>query len=225
MISLKKTQRKKDFVLTGLMAKGYDYYIRELRLAEIINYADIVSGHASPGGKILEVAPGSGHLSIELAKRNFVVAGVEISNDCVKIEKRNAEEAGVKIDFLQGNASALTQLDNIFDFIICSEAFRYFKEPLKTLNEMHRVLKPGGAVLIIDMNRDATNEDIDKEIQKINMKKMKKRDIWFFKMLFKTLRRGAYAKCEFEELITETNFFSHKIEKHKEIGLSVWLYK
>ena len=37
-----------------------------------------------------------------------------------------------------------------------SEAFKNFKEPLKALKEMHRVLKPGGIALIMDLNRKAS---------------------------------------------------------------------
>ena len=44
--------------------------------------------------------------------------------------------------------------DNSFDFIICTAAFKNFKEPLRALNQMCRVLKSGGNALIVDMNRD-----------------------------------------------------------------------
>ena len=222
MISMKKSRRKKDMAINGVMAKWYDKNTRKSRLAEMNEYADVVSFNAQAGAEVLEVAPGPGYLSIELARRGFVVTGLEISEDFVAIEKRNAKEADVRVDFLQGNASALPLADCTFDFIICSAAFKNFKEPLKAMNEMHRVLKPDGRALIIDMNNDATKEDIEAEIQKSDMKGF---DRWFVKLSFKTfLKSGAYTKAGFEELIAQTPFLSHKIEKHG-IGFYVWLYK
>ena len=174
-------------------------------------YADIVSSHAEKGAAVLEVAPGPGYLAIELARRGFKVTGVEISRDFVEIENRNAQEFGVEVDFKHGNASALPLPDVSFDFIICSAAFKNFSEPLKALNEMHRVLKPGGTALIIDMNRDATNMDIENQINKTNMKGF---DRLFVRFSFKTfLKSGAYTQEGFEELISKTAFDRHKIKK------------
>jgi len=221
MAFMKKVRRKKDIGITGGMAKWYDKNTRKSRLAEMNEYADIVSSHAEAGAKVLEIAPGPGYLSIELAKRGFAVTGVEISEDFIAIEKRNAEESNVKVDFKQGNVSNMPLPNDAFDFIICSAAFKNFGEPLKALNEMHRVLKSNGTALIIDMNYNATKEEIEAEIKKSGMKGF---DRWFVKLAFKTfLKNGAYTKSEFEELITQTAFASHKIQKQG-ICLWVWLY-
>jgi len=218
---MKNARRKKDLGITGGMAKWYDKNTRKSRLAEMAEYADIVSSCAEMGAQVLEIAPGPGYLSIELAKRGFNVTGVELSGDFVAIEKRNADEAGVKVDFRQGNASDIPLPNGAFDFIICSAAFKNFSEPLKALNEMHRVLKPAGKALIIDMNHDATKEDIEAQLNKSDMAGF---DRWFVKLSFRTfLKGGAYTKNGFEELIAQTEFASHRIEKDG-IGFQVWLY-
>ena len=49
--------------------------------------------------------------------------------------------------------------DNAFDFSFCSWSFKNFKEPLKALNEVYRVLKPGGKALIVDLNLAATTDE------------------------------------------------------------------
>jgi len=219
---MKKARQKKDLGITGKYAKWYDKMSRKSRLNEMREYADIVSGYAEKGAKVLEIAPGPGYLSIELAKYGFAVTGVELSEDFVVIEKQNAAEADVIVDFKQGNASALPLPDGTFDFIICTAAFKNFNEPLKALKEMHRVLKQGGTALIIDMNRKATKEDIEYEVQKSDMKGFNR---WFVKLSFKTfLKSGAYTKEEFEELITQTSFDKSEIKKIG-MGFQVWLYK
>lgn len=203
----------------GLTAKWYDRNSRKSRLAEMHAYANEAAAHVSKGANILEVAPGPGYLSIELARKGFNVTGVEISADFVKIEKNNAKEAKVSVDFKEGNASNLPCEDNYFDFIICSAAFKNFKEPVKALCEMHRVLKEGGTALIIDMNRGCTNEDIENEVKRAGMKGFDKH---FVKFSFKTfLKQGAYTKEEFETLIKETPFKNYKIRKD---GISLYVY-
>ncbi|WP_018393177.1 MULTISPECIES: class I SAM-dependent methyltransferase [Bacillaceae] len=215
-------RKKKDVGIYGFTAKWYDKNTRKSRLSEMHGYADIVSNHVENGGSVLEVAPGPGYLSIELSKRGYSVTGVEISQDFVDIEKKNAIEFGVDIDFKQGNASKLPCFDEMFDFVICSAAFKNFKEPVKALCEMQRVLKPGGKALIIDMNRALTSADIEREIIKLGMKGF---DRWFVKLAFKTfLRQSAYTIDAFEGLIAQTTFNRHEIKKDG-ISLFVWLYK
>jgi ubiquinone/menaquinone biosynthesis C-methylase UbiE len=195
MTYMEKARKKKDLAITGIMAKWYDKNTRLSRLAEMRGYADIVSGYADKGAAVLEVAPGPGYLSIELAKCGFAVTGVELSADFVEIEKRNAGEAGVSVDFKQGNASDLPLPDASVDFIICSAAFKNFSEPLKALKEMYRVLKRHGAALIIDMNRDCTKSDIEHEIEKTGVKGF---DKWFTMLSFQTfLKNGAYTQQGF----------------------------
>ncbi|MGE7759634.1 class I SAM-dependent methyltransferase [Peribacillus sp. NPDC097895] len=219
---MKNMRKKKDVGIYGLTAKWYDKNSRKSRMAEMQRYAHEVASHVSKNANILEVAPGPGYLSIELAKEGFNLTGVEISPDFVEIEKNNAKEANVSVDFKEGNASNLPCEDNFFDYIVCSAAFKNFKDPVKALCEMHRVLKQGGTTLIIDMNYEATSDDIDNEVRKLGMKGF---DKYFVKFSFKTfLKKGAYTKEEFEEFLKETPFKNCKIKKEG-ISLYVYLYK
>jgi ubiquinone/menaquinone biosynthesis C-methylase UbiE len=219
---MRNSRKKKDMGITGWAAKWYDKNTRTSRLTEMRTYADLVGATVQKDAAVLEIAPGPGYLSIELAKRGFTVTGVEISADFVEIEKRNAREAGVDVDFRQGNASDLLLPDGQFDLTICSAAFKNFKEPLNALNEMHRVLKPGGIAIILDMNRESTKEDIAAELNKMDAKGF---DRWFVGLSFRTfLRNGAYTKVGFEELIAQTSFAHSDIQK-RGIGFEVRLYK
>lgn len=218
---MKNTRKKKDIGIYGLAAKWYDRNSRKSRLAEMRSYADLVEARTNKGAAILEVAPGPGYLSIELARRGFIVTGIDISQDFVEIAKRNATEAGVSVDFRQGNASAMTLPDSSFDFVVCSAAFKNFKEPVNALNEMYRVLKPDGTALILDMDHAATKEDIENEISQSGVKGF---DRLFVKLAFKTfLKSGAYTMEGFEELIAQTAFTRYEIIKSG-IGFQVWLY-
>lgn len=214
---MKNMRKKKDLGIYGATAKWYDKNSRKSRMAELQGYANEVASHVSKDAKILEIAPGPGYLSIELAKKGFEVTGVEISPDFVEIEKKNAESANVSVDFKEGNASSLPCDEDSFDFIVCTAAFKNFKNPVKALCEMHRVLKPGGTSLIIDMNHEASSEDMNNEV-----KNMKGFDKYFVKFAFKTfLKKGAYTKEDFEALLKETPFQDYQI---KVDGLSLYVY-
>ena len=75
-------------------------------------------------GKVLEIAPGPGYFCIELAKLgNFQITGLDISKSFVEIARKNAAKEGLKIDFREGNASAMPFADETFDFTFCQAAF------------------------------------------------------------------------------------------------------
>jgi len=114
------------------------------RIEELKSYAHEVAKSVKNGDSILEVAPGPGFLSIELAKMgSFNIYGLDISKDFVDIAKKNAKENGVTVNFQQGNVSRMPFSEDMFDFVICTAAFKNFKDPIKALNEIKRVLKPG----------------------------------------------------------------------------------
>lgn len=159
---------------------------------------------------VLEIAPGPGNLSIELAKlRNLKIIGLDISETFVAIARRNAHSAGVDVDFRQGNASALLFEKEKFNFLMCTSSFKNFSEPVKALNEMHRVLKPGGKAWISDLRRDVSDETIDSFVN--DTMKVKGFGGAFMKYTFKhSLRPRALTAMQFNELVALTPFNSRR---------------
>lgn len=201
-----------DLGINGVAARWYDGNSRKHRIAEMKGYAEEVARHLHDGSTVLEIAPGPGYLAIELAKLgNFRITGTDISSDFVRIAKRNAERAGVGIDFRQGNVSDMPFPDRTFDFIICTAAFKNFRDPGRALTEMHRVLKPEGEGLIIDLKRNVSNEDLDRLADDMKVKGI---EALFMKLTFKHfLRRGAYTKDEMERLVSRTAFSKADIKE------------
>src|SRR6266496_2042038 len=159
----------KGMAIEGPIATWYARNTRS-RIEEQRELARRIAERVPVGGRVLEVAPGPGYLSIELAKLGKCqVTGLDISETFVKIERQNAAEAGVKVDFNQGNAAAMPFDDNSFDFAVCVAAFKNFTQPVQALNEFYRILKPGGTALIVDLRRDASIEDINEEVKKMKL--------------------------------------------------------
>jgi ubiquinone/menaquinone biosynthesis C-methylase UbiE len=220
---MKLQRRFKDLGIEGASARWYDNNTKKHRLAEMKEYAKEVAAHIKDGSSVLEVAPGPGYLAIELAKLGkYKIMGLDISKDFVEIARRNAEEAGVDVEFRQGSVADIPSPNNTFDFVICTAAFKNFKEPLGALHQMYRVLRSGGTALIVDMNRNASNQQI--EVCTENMG-VKGREKLFMKLIFKYfLRNGAYTKDEFINLISKTAFKEYDI-KEKDIGFHIYLGK
>jgi len=216
-------RRFKDLGIEGTTARWYNNNTRKHRLEEMQEYAKEVGSHLSEGSRVLEIAPGPGYLSIELARSGkYSVVGMDISQDFVDIARENARQAGVDVEFLQGNASEIPLPDIAFDFIVCTAAFKNFKQPLKALNEMFRVLKSGSTALIIDMNADVTNQEIEVNTKNMGVKGF---EALFMKLTFKYfLRKGAYTKRGFADLISKTGFTQYDIRQNG-IGLYVYLRK
>jgi ubiquinone/menaquinone biosynthesis C-methylase UbiE len=219
-----RTMRQfKDLGIEGITARWYNNNTKKHRMPEMRGYAKEVSAYAKNGSSILEIAPGPGYLSIELAKLGqYKIVGVDISKDFVEIARKNAKEAGVDVEFHQGNAAGLPFSDDMFQFIICTAAFKNFKEPLKALQEMHRVLKPGGTALIVDMNRNISDQEIESLTTNMGVKGG---EALFMKLTFKHfLRKGAYSKDEFNNLISKTEFKEYDI-KESGVGFQIYLRK
>jgi ubiquinone/menaquinone biosynthesis C-methylase UbiE len=207
-----------DRGIEGIAAKWY-----AANTGEMMNqYADLarrVSAEIAPGSAVLEVAPGPGYFSIELAKLgSYNVTGVDISHSMVKIATRKAAEAGVHARFEQGSASNLPFPAASFDFLLCRAAFKNFAQPIEALKEMSRVLKRGGCALIIDLKRNASANEISKGIDEMHLS-------WFngllTKLVFRTmLIKSAYTREEFEQMIWEASFTDVKIEENY-MGLEI----
>ena len=174
-------------------------------------------------GKMLEIAPGPGYFCIELAKLgDYQITGLDISRSFVEIARRNAAEAGLKIDFRQGNASDMPFADNTFDFTFCQAAFKNFSEPVKAISEMYRVLRPGGTSVISDLRRDASAEEIEREIRGMGLGPINRMMVrWTFKNM---LLKSAYSVDEMRSMVARTPFKQCKIDVDG-VGFQVWLEK
>jgi ubiquinone/menaquinone biosynthesis C-methylase UbiE len=174
------------------------------------------------GSKVLEVAPGPGYLAIEIARlEKFEVTGLDISRTFVQIAREGAREAGVIVDFHQGDAALMPFADGSFDLIVCQAAFKNFNHPVGALDEMHRVLRGGGTAVIQDMSSQASHSDIEREVEAMQLGWMSS---FTTKATLEVLKRRAYSPARFKRLATESRFGTCEI-KSEGIGLEVRLKK
>ncbi len=212
----------RDRGIEGRMAKWYAATTFK-SLADFQQLARRIAGQLPQGGSVLEIAPGPGYLCIELAKLGpFAIRGVDLSQEMVKIAREKAAQAGVKADFEQGNASNLPYPRETFDFLVCRAAFKNFAKPVEALREMHRVLKPGGRGLIIDLRRDASWGDVSRAVDQMGLG-LVNRTVTRLTFRFMLLK-SAYAQEHFEQMLAQTEFGKVEIVRG-DIGLEVWMTK
>jgi ubiquinone/menaquinone biosynthesis C-methylase UbiE len=212
----------KGMAMEGAIATWYARNTRKL-MEDYRRDAKSVARRISEGASVLEVAPGPGYLSIELAKLgSYHITGLDISATFVDIARANAFEAGVDIYFRQGDVARMPFDDGVFDFIVCRAAFKNFAQPIPALDEMYRVLKPGGKASSADLRRDVSAQTIDQHVDDMGLRGINKLITrWVFKFM---LIKRAYSEDQFKDFVANSKFQTCKVQLDA-IGLEVLLEK
>src|SRR5579862_8925097 len=209
----------------GMEGAVANWYARNTRrdLADFQQLARRFARQMPHGSRVLEVAPGPGYLAIELAKLgDYRITGLDVSKTFVRIARDNAREAAVEGDFQLGNACAMPFADDSFDLILCRAAFKNFSQPLEALNEMHRVLRPGGRAVIVDLRKDVSMEDIDGYIKRTQLGAV---NAALYKIIFRyVLIPRAYSSGQFMELAVRSRFGGSQINA-EDLGFEITLTK
>ena len=112
----------------------------------------------SAGSKVLDVGCGIGGATFPLAEitgPSGLAAGIDISS--AMVEAANARSGGRPgIEFRHGEASAIPYPDHFFDAARSERVFLYLPDRLAAIREMKRVVKPGGAIALLDTELEST---------------------------------------------------------------------
>src|SRR6185503_3645322 len=99
-----------------------------------------------PGTKFLDVACGTGNVALPAARAGAVVTGVDIAPNLVEQARENARGEGVKIQFDEGDAEALSYNDASFDVVATMFGAMFAPRPELVAAELKRVTRPGGLI-------------------------------------------------------------------------------
>ncbi len=98
----------------------------------------------------LDVGTGPGQLAFYLAEAGFNVTGLDISPQMISRAQKKAQERQLTIDFRTGDAEKLDFTDNKFDVVVSRNLIWTLPNPEQAIKEWHRVLKPGGRIIVSD---------------------------------------------------------------------------
>jgi ubiquinone/menaquinone biosynthesis C-methylase UbiE len=125
-------------------------YDREMRLMERVLFGDSRSWACSQAdGDVLEVAVGTG-LNLPNYPAQVRLTGIDLSQEMLAIARARARELGREVELRQGDAHALPLTDATFDTVVCTFGLCAIPNIDAALDEMTRVLKPGGQLILVD---------------------------------------------------------------------------
>lgn len=128
-------------------ARRYD---REMRLWERVLFEDARSWVCSQAvGEVLEVAIGTGR-NLPFYPPGVRLTGLDLSPAMLEIARARAEDLDVVVDLREGDAHALPFPDSSFDTVVCAFSLCNIPDERRAIAEMHRVLRPGGLLLLVD---------------------------------------------------------------------------
>jgi ubiquinone/menaquinone biosynthesis C-methylase UbiE len=100
-------------------------------------------------GRALEVAIGTGR-NLPFYPDSVRLTGIDFSPGMLEIARARAAELNREIDLREGDAQALPFPDASFDTVVCTLGLCGFPDHRAAIAEMHRVLRPGGTLLLLD---------------------------------------------------------------------------
>jgi len=138
--------RKYD-VMNDLMSAG---------LHRAWKFFTIETSGAKPGQRVLDIAGGTGDLSRAFAKKVGVSGQVwltDINSSMLGVGRDRLLDAGFALPVAQCDAEKLPFPDNYFDIVSVAFGLRNMTHKDAALKEMHRVLKPGGKLLVLEFSK------------------------------------------------------------------------
>lgn len=111
-----------------------------------------------PGQDVLDIGSGPGFLACEMAEAvgpGGSVRGIDPSDAMLSVARRRTQATGsAPVDFGPGQATGLPFPDGAFDVVTSTQVYEYVHDVPAALTEAHRVLRPGGRLLVLDTDWD-----------------------------------------------------------------------
>lgn len=112
-------------------------------------------------GEVLDPGTGPGHHAIYYASKGYATTGIDSSPAAIERAKRNAERAGVRVDFQVADATRLDGLEGRFDTVVDSAFYHVFLEDEETqglyAQALHRAARPSARLFMFEFGRHNVN--------------------------------------------------------------------
>jgi SAM-dependent methyltransferase len=106
------------------------------------------------GRDVLDIATGTGNTALRLAAGGARVTGLDLVDDLLDVARGRADEAGVQVDWVAGDAEALPFADGSFDAATSVVGIQFAPRHQAAADELVRVLRPGGVLGLVNWTPD-----------------------------------------------------------------------
>jgi ubiquinone/menaquinone biosynthesis C-methylase UbiE len=141
------------------MVPSYDAYMRKVTFGRenTLREMTVNLAQVKPGDSVLEVGCGTGTLTLAAKRRagpSGKVFGIDIIPGMIEASQRKAAEANEVVTFQLGSIDDIPFPADQFDVVMCSFMIFHMSEAVrrKGIAEIHRVLKPQGSLLVLDLS-------------------------------------------------------------------------
>jgi ubiquinone/menaquinone biosynthesis C-methylase UbiE len=109
-------------------------------------------GVARRAERVLDVATGGGHTALAFASIARRVVAYDLTEPMLAAARAHVRSrGGAQVEFVAGDAGALPFRDESFDVVTCRTAAHHFADVAAAVRQIHRVLRPGGSLLLQDI--------------------------------------------------------------------------
>ena len=106
------------------------------------------------GKSVLDLGCAGGFMAEELARRGALVTGIDPAAQAIAAARAHAQDERLDIRYDVGVGEALPYADHAFDAVVCVDVLEHVADLQRVMEEVFRVLKPGGAFLFDTINRN-----------------------------------------------------------------------
>ena len=127
---------------------GKGCYERTARQLEPVAEAVVAAAAPSGGERVLDVACGTGNAALLAGARGADVVAVDLAERLIAVARQRAAGAGIRAEFIVGDAHALPVADASFDIVLSVFGLIFAADPAKAIGEVARVLRPDGRAFV-----------------------------------------------------------------------------
>ena len=151
----KEEKQDKVFRVFETIAKGYDRANVRISLGMQNSWKEMLIREVvrRPRNRVLDLCTGTGDIAIGIAKAGakYSITGMDFSPSMLRVAARKAKRLGItNIRWRKGNAMKIPCGDAYFDAVSISFGLRNCADPQQVLEEIYRVLRPGGEILCLE---------------------------------------------------------------------------
>jgi ubiquinone/menaquinone biosynthesis C-methylase UbiE len=124
------------------------------QLVEEAGRSCVEEAEIEPGQDVLDVACGTGNATIAAAGKGAKVTGLDLTPELFDVARQRAAEAGVEIEWVEGDAEDLPYEDESFDRVLSAIGIQFAPRHDVTAKELARVCRPGGLIVLANWTAD-----------------------------------------------------------------------